>query len=685
MKVCQFYSVKRLVTEGRKISSRFDTVSFDLFDTLLIRRIHDPDMVKPAVARYISSRAAGQGLSWSWQQIQKLRDRFEQEQRQQTGEKFADQEARYPDYMGQVLAAVFGEQEDNRLLEEVTGYEMGMENAVLVPRVEIVSWLRELKKAGKRVLVVSDIYLPAAQLEQLVSHAGFLKDVDAVVSSADTFLAKASGMAFSLLRDRFGLSYDSWLHVGDNPVSDGFRPVEKGIAALVLRDGLEKMRKSLARRYHHYSLGQPFYRGRALQQIMLPLEGENIPRHPLYVKGFNVLSPLLSAFVQGVAEHCLQAGIKRLFFFSREGWLFERVWNEVVPRLYAGSNQLPEVSYLYVSRMALAPASCGRAGLDRDHADIVFLPPGNRDFLDVCRVFGLEADGFTRQLATHGLDQETVLSPAHEGFKPENRTRFNEMLEDEIFQNEVRKQTDPAHQALQRYLEEQGFFAADDVALVDIGWLGTIQRFLHRAIAHRDDAPRCHGLLFGATRGIRYPTTPANQVTGIIYDHDRFDLAGSTLLYNRDLFEEACRAPHPTLNGYQLADTEKGYELIFRQVDDAVGQAEQEQDSYFKPLQEGILAGARQYGSAAAMLGYSVDELKPWLNYLLVTRLAFPRTGEIEAIRHHHHLDDFHGQHKSKKGVTGRELWAASGFRLRWRPFLRVEYFLRLIRDRLRA
>ena len=50
MKVQQFYSLSKLVRQGRKIADRFDTVSFDLFDTLLIRRIHDPDMVKPAVA-----------------------------------------------------------------------------------------------------------------------------------------------------------------------------------------------------------------------------------------------------------------------------------------------------------------------------------------------------------------------------------------------------------------------------------------------------------------------------------------------------------------------------------------------------------------------------------------------------------------------------------------------------------
>ena len=50
MKMQQFYALEQLIEEGERISNHFDTVSFDLFDTLLIRRIHDPDMVKPAVA-----------------------------------------------------------------------------------------------------------------------------------------------------------------------------------------------------------------------------------------------------------------------------------------------------------------------------------------------------------------------------------------------------------------------------------------------------------------------------------------------------------------------------------------------------------------------------------------------------------------------------------------------------------
>ena len=54
-----FYTLDELLRAGEQMAADCDTVSFDLFDTLLIRRIHDPDMVKPAVARYIAATILG--------------------------------------------------------------------------------------------------------------------------------------------------------------------------------------------------------------------------------------------------------------------------------------------------------------------------------------------------------------------------------------------------------------------------------------------------------------------------------------------------------------------------------------------------------------------------------------------------------------------------------------------------
>ncbi len=682
MSMHRYYSLAKMLKTAKEKGKQCHTISFDLFDTLLIRRVHDPDLVKLPVARFIAAKAEVHGSNWSWEKVQRLRDRVEKRQRQETGKTFDDFEACYPQFMRETLQEIFGAQEVETLLREVTDYEVAMENSMLVPRAQLVSWLEELAAQGKQILVISDVYLPADFLERLIEHAGFLESVTKVISSADSFLAKASGKAYSLVQKKYGLEKEGWLHIGDNPISDGLRAEEFGIQALVLLDGSEKRRKAVVRRHIGYSAGRPFWRGRALQQLMQPLEKENIPRPPLYVEGYTFLAPLIGVFVQHIAQRCRELGISKVFFLSREGWTFKKFWEKAMPFLYPDET-LPEVEYLYVSRMALAGAGCAHKGLTRTNADIAFLPSGNRDFLDVCRIFSLDADGFISHLDRHKLKTDTVLSPLHEEYKQENRLRFNELLEDDEFQAEVKRQVRPANEALHRYLDELDFFKHDDIALVDIGWLGTIQRFFFDAVGYQEDCPRCHGFLFGATRGISYPTTPDNYIEGVIYDRNRFDLAASSILYSQDLFEEACRAPHPTLNGYRL--TETGYELEFRRTDDATGLAEKEQDEYYSSLQQGILDAAERFGAASSLLGYSLVDYKPWLNYLLTGKLAFPKTREIMTIRHKHHLDDFHGQNKPLPGYSKalKHLWSSSEGSLRFSPLLRFRYFVRHIKDRL--
>jgi len=670
-----FFSLKKLIREGRKRAGRCDIVSFDLFDTLLIRRIHDPDLVKLPVARFISARAAAAGISRSWQSVQKLRDTIEQRHRAETARTFEDHEACYPRFMRELLVTVFGEHYDESLLDQVTDYELVMENSMLVPRRELVDWLRELHDQGKRLFIATDIYLPARHIRVLCDHAGLLELVEDVVSSADSFLAKASGKAFPLMKQRYDLDPSAWLHVGDNPISDGLRPAQFGIQALVLRDGTEKFRKALIKRYVNYGKGKPFYRGRALQQLMLPLEAENVVRDDLYVEGYNFLGPLVGSFVQHIGEECRRLDLKRVFFFSREGYTFKKIWEQCAPVLFP-DQRLPPSDYLYVSRMALAGASCAHLGLTRRAACIAFLPPGNRDFRDLARIFKFDVAAMAPHLRRHRLEPDTCLSGLHAGYLPENSVRFMELLDDEEFQQEVRRQSRPANDALMRYLEEIGFFTEKEIAVVDIGWLGTIQRFLYQAVRHRDDCPRLVGYVFGATRGIPFEADLKNSLHGVLYDRHHLDLGASSLLYARDVFEEACRAPHPTLDGYEL--TEDGYRLNFRDSDDATGQAEKQQDLYYSSLQQGLFDAAPRFAAASALLGYSLEDYRPWLNYLLTAKCAFPTTKEILTIRNRHHLDDFHGTHQPLAKKIGREkvLWNRSELALRFSPLLRLRYFI---------
>ena len=88
MSLKKFYHLKTLIRYADRIVKDYDTVSFDQFDTLFIRRMHEPDMVKPAVARFIAQKASTFGYDWTWEGVQSLRDKYENEQRPETGEKF---------------------------------------------------------------------------------------------------------------------------------------------------------------------------------------------------------------------------------------------------------------------------------------------------------------------------------------------------------------------------------------------------------------------------------------------------------------------------------------------------------------------------------------------------------------------------------------------------------------------
>jgi len=683
MKWQKFYSLRKLISAGKEISVSCSTISFDLFDTLLIRRIHDPDLVKLPVARYISELAKKDGIEITWQRVQRLRDQIEKEQRRETGLKYEDQEACYPVFMRRLLSEIFKKSYSDILLEAVTSYELEMESSMLVPRQLFVEWMEKLHQSGKQIYILSDIYLPSEHLYTLVERAGLSQYVKAVISSADSFLAKASGEAFPLVQERFGLNKADWLHIGDNPISDGLRPSEFGIRALVLHDATEKHRKALIKRYINYSKGRVFYRGRALQQLMQPHEAENVPQTPLYVEGYNFLGPMICSFVQHIAEESRRLGITKVFFLSREGYTFKRVWEHCVPQIFP-DGMLPDIEYLYVSRMALAGTSCAYSGLTREDVRTAFLPPGNRDFLDIARIFKFDIEQFRPHLKRYNLEPDTCLVPRHEGFEKHNRTRLMELLNDEAFQQEVISQSRPANDALILYLESLDFFTHKDVAIVDIGWLGTIQQFLYKSVNHRSECPRLHGFLFGATRGVKYQEDLKNTVRGIMYDRNCFDLAASTILYARDVFEEACRAPHPTLDGYEL--TQDGYKLHFRREDDHIGRAEKEQDDYYASLQEGILDAAKRFGAASALLGYSLDDYRPWFHYLMAAKLAFPKSSEVAALRHKHHLDDFQGSHRpqTKKASGPKQLWDSSPNNLRFNPFLRMRFFWRHIKDVIR-
>ena len=670
-----FYHIDSLIRCGREIAADKDVVSFDLFDTLFIRRIENPDIVKIPVARFIAIHANLLDISVPWLHVDSVRSKYENAQRERNGAAGPDHEARYDDYMQEMLEEIFGDKLPEGFLQTVADYEMDIEKSVLVVREPFRAWLRELHDAGKRVFIASDIYLPSKYLKELVEWAGLSPYVEQVISSADTFEAKASGAGFERMERDYGLDKSRWLHVGDNPFSDGLRPADLGITALVLRDAREKQRKMIARDINLAASSKVFWRGRNLHQLMLPLEAENQPRDTLYTDGYNFLGPVVSYFIQRVMEHTMHRRIQRIYFLSREGWMFQQCWNRIEPHLNP-VEKFHQTSYLHVSRVALAQAACAIKGLPRHYVEIALLPAQNRDFRDIARVYGLDLERLRPWLENVGLTEESCFAPIFDDFDEKDSHALDYLLAQQDFQDEIKDQCADANHALKLYLEEQGFFDQLDVALVDVGWMGTIQRFLYDAVSDRDDRPKMHGLLMGATRGVPFPETEDNKIEGLLYDANRFEFAPSLVTYALDLFEDACRAPRAGLRGYRMNG--ENYELVFRKADDAAALSEQAQDAYYQPLRQGMLDAAEAFARANSVLGYAGFELKYWIDFILTNRMAFPKADEVARLRNQSHLDDYAADRKPPAAIAKREraaLWKKSAAALRLLPGLRLKYY----------
>ncbi len=642
MTVRTFHSVGDLVRAVEADAAAVDVLTIDVFDTLLIRRIADPDQVKIPVARYISNLAARQGIDCSWQTCLQWRAEIERAQRVKNGAQYPDHEARYPEFMGALLERIFGGKAPAGLLRAVTDWELKLEQSVIVPRAELADFVRRWHAAGKRIWAMTDIYLPATHIRPLLERVDLARFLTGVVSSADACMAKASGAGFRRLREQAGLDPARWVHVGDNPISDGTRPAEFGIRAFVLRDASEAHRKALYRRYERAAALRPFWKGRQVQQIMLPLEKENVNQAPLSDYGYNFFGPLVGGFIQRLAERSRALGLQRLYFFSREGLTFLKAWQNSVPWLYP-SGDAPEARYLYVSRVALAGATCARRGLTHADAPLALLPASNRDIRDVFRVFGLQLEGLRPFLERQELAEDAPLNPIYAGWTSDNWHRFDLLLKDDEFQAAVKRQTAEQGRLLERYLEQQGFFDLPDVGVVDVGWLGTIQRFLYESIEHRSDKPAVHGFVFGATRGIPYPSRAGNSIEGFIYDRDRSAVSGNAVTYALNIFEEAFRAPHAGVTGY--AERNGGVEPVFHPETHPERVMEREQDAQYAPLQQAIPEAVERYAAAVTLLGFSTDDVKPWLIHLLGMRLAFPRAEEVRLLQWKHHVDQYSGAH----------------------------------------
>ena len=200
-----------------------DCVSFDLMDTLIMRRVPQTTDVFAMVEQRISPQ-----LQFPFSEY---RIRSEKELLSLNIQPTMEEIYRY---LAQL--ANLNETDMQLLMTE----ELKAEREVLIPRRDMVEILTATHAAGKTATVLADGYwsglLVRDLLQELEVHVYTM-----ILSSADAGLSRASGL-YEHYRALCGADL-RFMHIGDNPVKDGELAREYGIDTLLIPRALDQYRR----------------------------------------------------------------------------------------------------------------------------------------------------------------------------------------------------------------------------------------------------------------------------------------------------------------------------------------------------------------------------------------------------------------------------------------------------------
>lgn len=439
-------------------------VSFDIFDTLIKRSVARPkDVFYYAAQRY--NRHDGDTIDPA--EFCKVRIAAEVEARKCAREQNREEVTLEEIY--RYLPEVY-QKNAQKLLEA----ELEMEKSCCHADPTMKKVYLWCQKNGKRIFITSDMYLPRRTVEEILERNGYSGYT--LLLSSECGVTKSSGNLFTFLLQQEGVEKNALIHVGDNLRGDILGAKKQGIRAVWIANDPDRCSFT---RLHKMDV----HTRKQMQPIRTIMNGYIDPDWDEYYQfGFEVLGPLLYGFCTWLHESVKKEGLEKIFFLSRDGYLMQQGYQ----LLYG--DEAVENSYLYVSRKALF---IPQLWLHPELKDVVWSLSENTvwNYRKLCDKLGIDAEVGEQHWFACGLKTEqTFLSQNLE--KDSNVNRFYQSIREEVIRN-----SREAYTVFLEYLHQES--VSGRVAVVDIGWRGSMQHYLQNILQQAQISAQLHGYYVG--------------------------------------------------------------------------------------------------------------------------------------------------------------------------------------------
>ncbi len=498
----------------------FDVISFDIFDTLIMRKISSPSFVNDLIGLNVEKKL-GIHIDFS-------RCRLEAELAAR--QKLSENQDCSLNEIYKEFAKVTGLSSD--ICEKIRGLEVETELEQMTPRLQMLQWFKTCCNSGKRVILTSDMYLTKKEMERVLTKYG-IQGYDELYLSSETGLRKDTGAIWKKFVDD-GMK-KRMIHIGDNEVSDWQRPVDYGLDSYHIMSSMNLFSLTrfgsylLHRRGRNMSLWGSILLGTILwKHFDNPfLFHENKGQKKLksfYELGYVIYGPILLTYICWLFQETRRDQRQAILFMARDGYFLKPLYEMFVQRL--NITALPSV-YFLTSRRSITMASV------RTLEDIFVLLETHyegtiQNFFKVR--FGIEIDD----------GQQDIVLPG----------RYDkQLLRDMVcrYQDAILDRAKGERDAYEAYIDSLNLDFSKKIALVDMGYAGTIQYYLSLFVNNEDFI----GYYFATNRETRFGNLANERMRGCFaFNEDSTTISEGVYKYHL-LMEAVLTSPEGQLNYFE--------------------------------------------------------------------------------------------------------------------------------------
>lgn len=537
--------MKNLVHTLKSDLARSRVLSLDVFDTCVLRRVGQPVNAFDIIEHSLATDPKLHVLSGGRLAFRDVRPHAEQGARKRLLAAKKTSEVRFDEIYAELQLITGLDQCEIKRLQEI---ELDVERKLVMANPSVLSLARYARERGIQVVFISDMYHSREFVGELLTICGFEPDLTQVFVSSEYRKAKwGDGALFDVVSRTLNVPLNRFIHVGDNPDADVAAPKRKGMRAYHTRKlADEVVALDVIDRRSAYMMPRPEkslalgIRDGVLASNLATGADARISDDFWFKIGYERVGILFLGFIQWLIKRCQDDNIDTLVFFARDGYITKRAFDYVCQ---VRGLDIKTV-YMYASRRALVfPAL---VGINQPALDSLVAGSGMTVRMYLER-WGLDAERYDYDARLCGF--ESLDARVKEPHEYANMGRLFTVIGPDVLASATRES-----ELVQRYFDQLDLPQTGRLAVMDVGWHGSLQESLTTLLRLSGRSCSVKGYYLGLHQGAHSRIAKGHAMSGYLTTVGQPEDLNTWILSCVELVEFLLLAPHGSCLGFTESD-----------------------------------------------------------------------------------------------------------------------------------